>query len=542
MKIEKVGRSDPCPCGSGKKFKRCHGTIPPSPRFAPNPQALAAAMQQARAREYQRVEQQGLGRPIVSAEMQDGTRAVAVSNKLFFIKGKSFFDFLVEYIRAVLTPDWGNAELKKPFQDRHLILQWYDAVCRAQQRAGVDGKQVKATAANTATQAFFQLAYDLYSLDHNAELQAKLLNRIKNPDQYPGARYEIFVAASMIRAGFKDFRFEDEDDRSRKHCEFVATSPSGRTYSVEAKDRNATEAIDVVRPRIIKRLQNALSKAAEHERIVFINVDLPNSTTLADINVFRKRAANELRRAEGLKSPQHHLPSAYVVLTRTTPYREPEGPTQPTFAMLDGFKIDDLKSNVPYETLRACHQARKKHVDVFELLQSMAKHGEIPATFDGQSPEAAFGLGVSIPKVGQRFAVTAPDGTELEGTLEQAVADEHNGIATGVIKQDDGTTFIARFPLNEVEVNAYRRHPKTFFGTLDENAGNRLKDNYDLFLFFLEGTERTPHDELIERMKGQLPADQLEAMDTEALREIYAEGMTWGAVKSMDPQSQSPKE
>ena len=23
--LAKVGRNDPCPCGSGKKFKRCHG-------------------------------------------------------------------------------------------------------------------------------------------------------------------------------------------------------------------------------------------------------------------------------------------------------------------------------------------------------------------------------------------------------------------------------------------------------------------------------------------------------------------------------------
>jgi len=23
---EKVGRNDPCPCGSGKKFKKCHGS------------------------------------------------------------------------------------------------------------------------------------------------------------------------------------------------------------------------------------------------------------------------------------------------------------------------------------------------------------------------------------------------------------------------------------------------------------------------------------------------------------------------------------
>jgi preprotein translocase subunit SecA len=27
VKVEKkVGRNDPCPCGSGKKFKNCHGT------------------------------------------------------------------------------------------------------------------------------------------------------------------------------------------------------------------------------------------------------------------------------------------------------------------------------------------------------------------------------------------------------------------------------------------------------------------------------------------------------------------------------------
>jgi uncharacterized protein YecA (UPF0149 family) len=22
---EKIGRNDPCPCGSGKKYKKCHG-------------------------------------------------------------------------------------------------------------------------------------------------------------------------------------------------------------------------------------------------------------------------------------------------------------------------------------------------------------------------------------------------------------------------------------------------------------------------------------------------------------------------------------
>jgi preprotein translocase subunit SecA len=25
-KDQKIGRNDPCPCGSGKKYKHCHGT------------------------------------------------------------------------------------------------------------------------------------------------------------------------------------------------------------------------------------------------------------------------------------------------------------------------------------------------------------------------------------------------------------------------------------------------------------------------------------------------------------------------------------
>ena len=26
-KMDKVGRNDPCPCGSGKKYKQCHGKL-----------------------------------------------------------------------------------------------------------------------------------------------------------------------------------------------------------------------------------------------------------------------------------------------------------------------------------------------------------------------------------------------------------------------------------------------------------------------------------------------------------------------------------
>ena len=28
VKPKKIGRNDPCPCGSGKKYKYCHGRTP----------------------------------------------------------------------------------------------------------------------------------------------------------------------------------------------------------------------------------------------------------------------------------------------------------------------------------------------------------------------------------------------------------------------------------------------------------------------------------------------------------------------------------
>jgi SEC-C motif/Aspartyl protease len=36
-KLPGVGRNDPCPCGSGKKYKKCHGSANPPPTPLPNP-------------------------------------------------------------------------------------------------------------------------------------------------------------------------------------------------------------------------------------------------------------------------------------------------------------------------------------------------------------------------------------------------------------------------------------------------------------------------------------------------------------------------
>ncbi len=232
---------------------------------------VAEASAKAMAKEAQCVAQQGLGRPIISAEI-GGRRVVAVRNKLYYIQGKTFGD----YLRDVLDPAWGNTELKKPLRDRHPILQWYDSICNFQRRSGLTGDSVVQVEGNGASSAWLRLAYDLYALDHNAELQKKLVGRLKNLDMFPGARYETYVAAAMIRAGF-DIVFEDEDDRSATHCEFVATcKTSGNMYSVEAKHRNRSDATGTLKFRLGRRLQGALRKQAAHPRIVFLDVGIPD--------------------------------------------------------------------------------------------------------------------------------------------------------------------------------------------------------------------------------------------------------------------------
>ena len=76
--MSKIGRNDPCSCGSGKKYKKCHGEISTIERHQQMFYQLRAEHE---AKEQQRQKQQGLGRPIISAEV-NGVRFVAIKNRL----------------------------------------------------------------------------------------------------------------------------------------------------------------------------------------------------------------------------------------------------------------------------------------------------------------------------------------------------------------------------------------------------------------------------------------------------------------------------
>jgi hypothetical protein len=90
-------------------------------------------LERAKAEELQRQKQQGLGNPIVSTEIH-GHRLVAVKNRLLHSAGwKTFHDFLFDYIKMALGPEWGTAEIKKSHPERHPLLIWYQKICEFQQ-------------------------------------------------------------------------------------------------------------------------------------------------------------------------------------------------------------------------------------------------------------------------------------------------------------------------------------------------------------------------------------------------------------------------
>ena len=218
----RLGRNDPCPCGSGRKYKRCHGRAQAG---SAEPEASRAALDAHHAKETLRRHQQGEGKPIISTEFA-GHRVVAVGNKLYAAKGqKTFVDFLDNYLRMVLGGSWGNAEIRKPLEDRHQIMQWYDAVCAQQRRyASRPEGEIQASPLTGLMSAYYGLAYNLYLLQHSAELQAYLVARLKHAHSFYAAYYETFVAAWFILAGF-ELAIENERD-SHNYARRVRGDPT----------------------------------------------------------------------------------------------------------------------------------------------------------------------------------------------------------------------------------------------------------------------------------------------------------------------------
>ncbi len=287
----KVGRNDPCPCKSGKKYKKCCLLLEQSSSAYSVPTEVIKKFQEHQRNEIKREKLYGKVRPIIHNNFK-GYKFVAAGDRLHWSKEdkcRTVPDFLMSYIRTELGGDWGNAELKKPLEERHQILQWYHRTCLFQQaqQSGPDG--IYDAVPNGSFSAYLCLAYDLYVLRHHQLLQQDIIRRLKLKDQFQGARYELFAVATCIRAGF-DVQFENEKDRSSKHPEFIAThKETGQVVSVEAKSKHRKGTLgfpgqrkvdEEIRLRLGGLINDAIQKATQYPLVIFVDVNIPPSVAV----------------------------------------------------------------------------------------------------------------------------------------------------------------------------------------------------------------------------------------------------------------------
>lgn len=373
----KLGRNDPCLCGSGKKYKKCclqrNGAQPANPIISPSDieEFQKKVLEHQRAAEERR-RRYGNVRPIIHIDFQ-GNKFVAAGSELHYSPNwKTFPDFLLDYIRHVLGPDWGNSELKKPFSERHQILQWYDHLCafQRQQEPGPDG--VCESIPDGVVAAYWLLAYDLYILRHHTALQAEVIRRLKHRDQFQGARYELFVAATCIRAGF-EIAYEDEADRKKKHPEFVATHKhKSQMISVEAKSRHRPgilgfpgqrQPASKIKADVGKLLTQAILKATGHPYVIFLDLNLPPSPG----KIFEKPWFDEIRKTvdrAGRRSKDDLDPFNLLVFTNHPHHYGEEGTPDPAKDTLSVFSQHPKVSAGHPETILEIDNAARQYGNI----------------------------------------------------------------------------------------------------------------------------------------------------------------------------------
>lgn len=533
---KKIGRNEKCPCGSSKKYKHCCGShtkraLARSTRELPIEVRRAFAEQQAK--HHRRVQQQGLGKPIVSAQFADH-RMVAVGNTIHWSKSwKTFHDFLFDYIKEIFGRDWGAKEQAKPLNERHILLRWAHSIGEYQkaQRALTPNAAVLTSHSTPILTAYLGLSYNLYLMKHNAKLQQALVARLKASDEssFHGAYYETFVAAAFIKAGY-DIDFENEQDGSATHCEFVASPKNAkRKFSVEAKSRFRQNSSTQIDPSKLKlgvrdKLEAALQKKANHTRVVFIDVNMPENHEEGEVPYWIEPALSEIRDLEStMITSGQDTPIAYVFVTNQPyQYDVPGGFS----AVMEGFNIAEFKLNFQFSGLRDALEARERHADIHAGFESMQKHRHIPSTFDGEMPNTHFNSDAQPNaelKVGNRYLVPDENGVEWPAELEQAAVLEPEKNAYGIYRLDDGRRFTAVTPLSDAEMEDYRRHPETFFGVIDHNAGRVCRDIMDWYDFFYETYSKAPKEKLLEFMKNSSDIAKLKDLPQAELAKIYCE-------------------
>lgn len=508
----KIGRNDKCPCNSGKKYKLCH--------MIKNEKLT---IEKEIASIFQKTKQQGYGIPITAKKNKDVTE-ITVGGKKYKGKWKTFHDFLFQYLQIIFGADWGNLEIKKPEHEKHPLIKIYQKSCEHQKKFVKMPGKINSAPFNGADSVYLWLSYNLYLIAHNSELQDRLIDRLKHPDQFAGAYYETYVAAILIKSGF-EIEYEDESDRSKSHHEFIAKHKrTGKKYAIEAKFRHRKNLIcegdftENFKLDIGGLLHDALEKKTDYEKIIFIDIDIP----ISQINEYTPKSLNKnLKMREGDIIAGELMPPAYIIVTNHPYHYDLESLSQNPFYMAYGFRIADFGTD-EYITVDEIFRRYKKHKYMYEIFDSIKQHIFIPSTFDGSIPEFEFSGNKDRLIIGNKYLVDNANGEKIEVELMHTDVSEKEEVAVALCIDQYGKTHIINFGLSDSELLAYRDNPKTFFGVISHNEKN-LNHPLEYFHFFMKAYSKLTKSQLLNKLKFIAEYQTIAKKSQQALLEIYCE-------------------
>jgi hypothetical protein len=274
--------------------------------------------------EHQRQEQErtrlyGLVRPEIAADFK-GYKFVAVGSTMFYMPSdrcRFLTDILLTYVPTLFGREWFEREIAKPPDERHPVMQWrVKGINYMNSQPRLPDGSYGAVPTGPLL-AYITFAYDLYVVAHNGRLDSRLVERLKQEDQFQGARHELFAEATCLRAGFT-IEHENENDRSSRHAEFTATHvKTGQTISVEAKSKHrpgvlgqtgARESSDRINLRFGHLLNDAVAKNPTHPLVVFLDMNMSFDSANRFLSrlpphPFILKTLNRMRKEHGGRDP-----------------------------------------------------------------------------------------------------------------------------------------------------------------------------------------------------------------------------------------------
>lgn len=207
---------------------------------------------------------------------------------------ETLIDFLIVHLKFTLGEEWANKQFALPENERHAIMRWWFSFCELQKASAgpdhKDGKWFKVEPSGDAMN-FMSFADDLYRLRLAHALRPKMIDRLRNRDEFQGARYECAIAASFVRSGFN---IAWQTTGTGKKCEFIATHKlTDESIAIEVKSRRRPGILNepgepqdraMLRADVKYLYEKALGQCpSDIPYGIFIDVNLPRESA-ADVN------------------------------------------------------------------------------------------------------------------------------------------------------------------------------------------------------------------------------------------------------------------